>query len=904
MLIRPIDALLPRLGRQFGGKAAGLAALVRAGFPVPAAYALSREAADEVYAAVLPGGLAALRNEGRNEGKLREEQIALARERILACDPPPGLSRELSRTLSLLRAASAESVAVRSSSTLEDHATASAAGLFYTTLNVRDEAALFDAVRKAWASLLSSAALSYATTVGNADDVGMGVVIQAMVPADAAGVLFTANPLTGDADELVIHATFGIGTQITDGRCTPDTFRVDKRTGFVRDRVIADKRTRIVQSERGGLEEKLVPSWESNVQSLDEHVLAQLTVLGRRIEEHFGETRDVEFAVSGDTVYVLQSRPVSAGRIEPSRDRREKRDQKKREQSKRGSSPDPSTLVWSNLSVGDALPGVATPLTWSVLSDSAELGFREALTALGCKVPKGVRLLGSFRGRVYLNIGELDRIASQVPGLRPRHLLQLGDSENDPARIDSGRLIDFAKQRNVLLRLPGLVSRFATAHVGLEQRATKFESAFAFERARIERLDLRILPGAALDETLSDVERLMGQTAQLFAHAYGGMIAAILPLRSVLALLAGRDAAAVQHCLLAPIENVDSAGPGREVLAVASAFAGDPAARARLLGGPLTSVADLPHGAAAAAVERLLERYGHRAVREAELSEPRWREEPRVLLDAVRLQLKHFEPDSQSTLERLERRIEGVREDAEKALAKMPAPARPPLRALLSIVRRYVRRREQLRSHVAHVLYMYRRIALDASRRMLVREPELGEGAAFMLTLSEVHAFLRGELRSVRALVVLRKRQLSRDLNLPDPPDTFVGYPPPAQPLQALTTNRPGAHANPHAMLSGLAASAGSVEGRVRVMRVPEATFEPGEILVVPAADVGWTPLFIAAGGLVSELGGPLSHACIVAREYGLPAVVSVRSATQALKTGDRVRLDGSAGTVELLAHA
>jgi pyruvate,water dikinase len=181
-----------------------------------------------------------------------------------------------------------------------------------------------------------------------------------------------------------------------------------------------------------------------------------------------------------------------------------------------------------------------------------------------------------------------------------------------------------------------------------------------------------------------------------------------------------------------------------------------------------------------------------------------------------------------------------------------------------------------------------------------VREPDLGEGAAFMLTASELHAFLRGELRSVRALVALRKRQYTRDLSLPDPPDTFVGYPPPA-PVQSATEGRLAGNGS---MLSGLAASAGSVEGRVRVMRVPESTFEPGEILVVPAADVGWTPFFVAAGGLVSELGGPLSHACIVAREYGLPAVVNVRSATRTLKTGDHVRLDGSAGTIELLGHA
>lgn len=897
MLIRPIDALLPRLGRQFGGKATGLAALVRAGFPVPAAYALAREAADEAYARVLPSGRLAL----LGEGPAREAQSAALREKILGLSLPPGLERELARTLSMLRAASAESVAVRSSSTVEDHALASAAGLFSTTLNVRDEAALFLAVKRAWSSLLSPAALSYAATVGTMEDAGMAVVIQAMVPADAAGVLFTENPLTGDPDEIVVHATFGLGTQVTDGHCTPDTFRVDKRTGFVRDRVIAHKTSRVVLSKSGGVSERPVHAFEADVQALDEHVLSQLTVLGRRIEEHFGEPRDVEFAVAGDTVYVLQSRPVSARRTltpEHGQGRSGLRARLfgggKPKPRREGPHGDPSTLVWSNVNVGEALPGVATPLTWSALAGFAEQGFREALAALGCKVPKGARLLGSFRGRIYLNLSELEGIAAQVPGLRSSHLLLAGGGGKELARAEQEALAAHeAKQSNVLIRLPGVASRLASAHLGFEQRCTRFESAFAFERARIDRLDLRILPGAALDETLSDVERLLNQTGALLAQAYGGLLAALLPLRSALTLLVPGDALAVQSALLSAIEDVESAGPGREVLSVARAFAGDTAAREKLMAG-VSNMSELPAGPAFAALERLLDRYGHRAVREIELAEPRWRENPRFLLDAVRMQLVH-EQHGHDSVALLERRVEVLREQADAALRKLPAPTRPALRGVLSVVRRYVGRREELRSHVAHVLGMFRRVALDASRRMLVREPELGVDPSFMLTASELHAFLRGELRSVRALTVLRRRQYARDLSLPEPPDTFIGYPPPP------ALDAPPERAD---LLRGFAASAGTVEGRVRVLRAPDASIEPGEILVVPAADVGWTPLFVAAGGLVSELGGPLSHACIVAREYGLPAVVSVRSATRALKTGDRVRLDGSAGTVELLGHA
>lgn len=898
MLIRPIDALLPRLGRQFGGKATGLAALVRAGFPVPAAYGLAREAADEAYARVLPSGQLAL----LGDGPMSEADSAALRERIMSLSLPHGLERELSRTLTLLRAAAAESVAVRSSSTVEDHALSSAAGLFASTLNVRDEASLFMAVKRAWASLLSPAALSYAATVGTMEDAGMGVVIQAMVPADAAGVLFTENPLTGDPDEIVIHSSFGLGTQVTDGHCTPDTFRVDKRTGFVRDRVVAHKELRVVLAKGGGVKEQPVHAWEADVQSLDEHVLAQLTVLGKRIEEHFGEPRDVEFAVAGDTVYVLQSRPVSGRRVhakELAHGRR--RGLRARlglggdgRKPARGEQGDPATLVWSNLNVGEVLPGVATPLTWSALSGFAEQGFREALGALGCKVPKGARLLGSFRGRIYLNMSELEGIAAQVPGLKPSHLVPPGAGGAELARLEhEGSARERGKQANVLLRLPGVASRLSSAHLGFEQRITRFDGAFAFERARIDMLDLRILPGAALDETLSDVERLLGQTGALLAQAYGGLVAALWPLRSALALLLP-DAAAVQSCLLTAMEDVESAGPGREVLSVARAFGADRLARETLLAGGVSSMAQLPAGPAFAAMERLLDRYGHRAAREVELAEPRWRENPRFLLEAVRMQLLH-EAHGYDSQGALDRRLEALREQAALALRKLPAPARPAVRGLLAVVRRYVRRREQLRSQLAHVLGMFRRVALDASRRMLVREPELGMNPAFMLTARELHAFLRGELRSVRALTVLRKRQYARDLSLPDPPDTFVGYPPP--PDASLAAARVE-------HMQGLAASAGLVEGRVRVLRSPDASIEPGEILVVPAADVGWTPLFLTAAGLISELGGPLSHACIVAREYGLPAVVSVRSATRALHTGDFVRIDGSSGTVELLGRA
>jgi pyruvate,water dikinase len=200
--------------------------------------------------------------------------------------------------------------------------------------------------------------------------------------------------------------------------------------------------------------------------------------------------------------------------------------------------------------------------------------------------------------------------------------------------------------------------------------------------------------------------------------------------------------------------------------------------------------------------------------------------------------------------------------------------------------------REHLRGHVVEVLGMFRGVALEASRRIEAREPEAGANAAFFLTLAEVRHVLHDENDRVALRVQRRRLEYERNRALPEPPTTFVGFPPEDTSISAGAKH-----------LSGLAASRGVAEGRVRILRDPAqaADFEPGEVLVVAAADTGWAPLFLAASGVVTELGGPLSHAAIILREYGVPAVVNVSRATRTLRDGDIVRVDGDKGTVDLL---
>jgi pyruvate,water dikinase len=219
------------------------------------------------------------------------------------------------------------------------------------------------------------------------------------------------------------------------------------------------------------------------------------------------------------------------------------------------------------------------------------------------------------------------------------------------------------------------------------------------------------------------------------------------------------------------------------------------------------------------------------------------------------------------------------------------------VRHLLSLVQRFMRLRERLRSYVTEVLGMFRELALDASHRLERRDPALGADAAFFLTVDELRGVLSGELRHIVALVRQRRRQYERDVALPDPPDTFVGYPPQVE-APAAPTGSDG--------LTGLGASSGRYEGLARVLLTPADASElrRGEVLVAPYADVGWSPLFTVAGAVVTDLGGPLSHASIVAREYGVPSVVNVKVGTRVIRTGDRVEVDGDAGTVRIVEPA
>jgi len=872
-VLKRIESVVPRRAAGYGGKARSLAALARAGFPVPAAYAMPGWVGDSFYSSALD--VADRPRALLREPFVTEERLRHAAERVRSATLPQDVVRAVRDALLAMGEEGATSFAVRSSATHEDQEGASAAGMHTTALNLTREDEILDAIKVCWSSLFRPRVLSYLRTLHEDLPVSVGIVIQAMVPAAVSGVLFTVNPLTGDTGEVVVNAAYGLGSQVVEGRVTPDTYRIDKETGQVRDQMIGSKAQQTLLEEGGGVRDVDVSEAARTKPALSEQQLLTLNDLAKRIETHFGDARDVEWAIADQHVYVLQARPIVVPR---SRNRRGTKRERRWDRRK---------IVWSNANVGEALPGVATPFTWSVLSEFSELGFRRAFGAMGCTVPRDAELVGDFRGRIYINLTEFSDIMSQIPWIHPSMLIQLGGGqyaeELDEVAMDRS-------SKGFLLRLPKTVSRYVRENFRLNARIEDFEKYFAEERLRIGSIDPRILEPNGLDRMLGDVEHLLDETGSIMLTVYANLLTAVLALLGVLRLFAKKGSVNLYRDLVSGLEDVSSARPGFVLWETAQLAKKEPEVSKILRSTPVSKlrVEALPSGPTRDALARFIVDYGHRGVREAEIGEPRWAEDPTLMFAALRSHL-----DGNLDLAARERDLQQARRRAERDLEdEVPAALRPAIRKLLEVVRRFTRMREHLRGHVVEVLGMFRRVALEASRRIHAREPESGSDAAFFLTLAEVRRVLFDENDRVAIRVQRRRLEYERNRALPEPPTTFVGFPPEDSGTTAPVTR-----------MKGLAASRGVAEGRARILRDPAQaeTFQPGDVLVVAAADTGWAPLFLAASGVVTELGGPLSHAAIILREYAVPAVVNVPNATRALRDGDIVRVNGDLGTVEVL---
>lgn len=870
------EALADR--NQVGGKAARLAWLKRNGLAVPPTWVIPQRAFVSAVRKLSPAC------EPRSllraaSGRTIYLRAADAHEEILRTELPDGLEAQLAALWQANEGAAPWGFAVRSSATCEDGALLSMAGLAETVLGVRGAAGLALAVRTVWASIASGRALSYLATHG-VRDVGMGVVIQPMVRAAAAGVMFTRSSKTGPV-ERIVNAGFGLGSPVVDGITTPDLLRF-AQDGSILASTIARKHAATVVGA-SGLEEVAVEHPDAPALSAD-HVGA-LATIATKLEALENVPWDVEFACDNERVWVVQARHVTGLGFPEGGD---------------------ANTVWSSVNVGEALPGVATPFTWSVAGEYSDAGFRKAFGTLGCSVPKHAVLVGNVHGRFYLNLSEFMQIAAQVPWLDPRTLVDLGGGSGGEELAHQIREIS---RKGFYARLPVTTTRLLKEQLRLDEEVARYEQEVERSLRDHHALDLAILPDEAVGRKFRDVQALLERTGDVMLTCASSALGSHILLKTVLsrvAALHGADAERLTHDLTSGIRDLESARPAIGVMRIVGLARREPAARS-VLEQEGATVDALPDGSTKRALQNFFELYGDRAVREAEISTPRWREDPRPVLAMIRVALRSGSHDAELNLARAKA---GAESEMSRLFEKLNVVERTAVRHLVTRAQKAARLRERMRSWVTRVLGMIRDVALDADRRLLRLVPDLAQDwsrlqasappasslahihTVFFLTVDEVVHALRASRTDLAPLVRGRRGEFARDLARPDPPRTFIGSPPAVQ--------LPPSGGD---ILRGTAASSGIVEGNARVLLSASQLSEllPGEVLVVHTTDVGWTPLFCVAAGVVTELGGPLSHAAIVARELAVPSVVNVDGVTRVLKTGDRIRVDGDAGIVEKL---
>ncbi|MFJ5697530.1 PEP/pyruvate-binding domain-containing protein [Arthrobacter sp. NPDC093139] len=881
-------AMLPRVG----GKAANLGELLAAGLPVPEGFCLTTAAYREATA---PIGLDELHHSLKATPADDLEALSglagKARSLITAADLPPGIAAQLRSAYSALGTAGQPDppVAVRSSATAEDLPFASFAGQQDTYLNVVGADALLAAVRNCWASLWTDRAVTYRASRGiDPSTVALAVVVQRMVDAAAAGVMFTANPVTGRRRESVIDASPGLGEAVVSGAVNPDHFVVDIASGTILERRLGDKRLLIRPVPGGGTEQVDRPA-AGGKPCLTDPQIRELAALGSRAEAHYGAPQDTEWAIdAAGKAWLTQSRPITTLYPVP------------------GRIPDtgyPSgredTRIFLCFSLAQGLTRPLTPMGIAALrifgssvARAASFDVPDARTGPPPFAEAGQRIFIDVTGVARSTVGRFI-VPKVFDVMEARSAAVLRSVFTDP------RFSVTSRTPWRLLRRVGPVVLRGRVPESLLRALLRPEVALR----RVDRFTRNFSDALELPSGGSPLQRL-DHAERVLAGVFP-IAPAILPLPALgFALLAlagkvlgGRDRRRDLQPILRGLPNNVTTEMDLELWRLATEIRSDRDSRLAFEDQPPAvlaqrfSAGELP-AAAQQGLDAFLERYGHRAVAEIDVGMPRWRDDPShilgVLANYLRLEDPALAPDRQF------RRAEA---EAEAQIARLVAEARSRGRVRGAIVRAALRRarlfiglRERPKYQIVLALAEVRK-QVAAAGAELARQGRIARaGDVFFLDFAEVRQALGGT--DMQDLVARRQGAYYLELERRHIPRMLL-----SDGTEPETVLAAGAAAD--GSLVGSPASAGTATAPARVILDPVgAHLEPGEILVAPSTDPGWTPLFLTAGGLVMEMGGPNSHGAVVAREYGIPAVVGVPDATSRLRTGQEITVDGGAGTV------
>jgi pyruvate,water dikinase len=827
---------------EIGGKAAALSSLAAARMPIPPWFAIRPPAATSVGEALPP---------------------AIAAE---VCDALRELLRHAPR---------GQRLAVRSSAVDEDGATHSFAGQFESHLDVSPD----DVVARVWNVWRSASAPrveAYRREHGLPPLPRLpAVIVQWMVEADAAGVAFSADPVSGQRSVCVVDAVKGIGERLVSGEADADSFRV---------------------SRAGEIIHRRVASIGSVAAVTDEQVRA-IADLARRCAAHFGRPQDIEWAIAGDRLYLLQSRAITSLAGLPD--------------------PDAPLAIWDNSNIAESFAGITTPLTYSFARYVYEEVYRQFCRIAG--VPDwriaanadALRaMLGLVRGRIYYNLVSWYRLLALLPGYRlNRRFMEqmMGVRDGIPEEVatrlapsDGGRLRDAL---DLLGTVRGLLIAYRRLPRSIDAFRARLDAALGAEH------DLSSLRADELVAHYRRLERtLLTQwdaplVNDFFAMVFHGAA------RRLVAAAGGSAAESMLNELVSGSGEIVSAEPARRIENIACLASTDPRlAEALADGDPAAARSALAaHPEVERQVDDYLRVFGDRCLEELKLETMTLNDDPMLLLRAIGRLARARRCESASDAAQIPSPT-ASRAEQERALVSAVGGSWPKRAILRWVVRQAaarVRDRENLRFERTRVFGRVRALFVQLGQRYAAHGALDDPRDVFYLTVDEALGWASATTASadVRSIAAARKAEFARYESVPAPADRFetrgavhVGHEFLAPPDDARVVDD---DAGSDEARRGLGCFPGTVRAAVRVVRDPRgATIAPGEILVAERTDPGWIMLFPGALGLLVERGSLLSHSAIVARELRIPAVVSIPGLTRWLETGDVVELDGRTGLV------
>lgn len=763
-------------------------------------------------------------------------------------------------TGALARLGEGTACAVRSSATSEDQPTASSAGQQDSYLNVVGAAEVLAHVRRCWASLFTERAVTYRLRHGvDQREVQMAVVVQRMVVARAAGVLFTADPVTSNRRVAAVEAVLGLGEALVSGLVDVDRWNV--RDGGILSRAVATKRHALHAAPGGGTHEQPVEAERQEQPALTDAQVLRLVELGRRIEAHLGRPQDIEWCLDDDGFRIVQSRPITTLFPVPETD-------------------DGGNRVYVSVGHQQMMTDPMTPLGLSVWQLTTPRPMAEAGGRLFVDVT-GILAAPASRAAFLDVVGKSDPL--------------IGDALQ--AVVDRDGFLPPPPDDGPAAAIPGV----APATIETDPALVTALVQSSEESVDAVRRDIRAVSGSALiDVVLADfaeLRRILFDPHSLEVIT-AGMQATWWLNDHLLEWLGEKNAA---DTLTQSVPHNVTSEMGLALLDVADAIRPHPEVIAFLGGVSDESFLDRMDGLAGGpeardAIRAYLERYGARCVGEIDITRPRWSERPTSLVPVLLTDVRNFSPGDGPR--RFEQGRQEAQEKEQEVLERLRALPDGESKAgetkrMIDRVRTFAGYREYPKFGMVRRYAVYKQALLEEAGR-LVRAGVLHEVEdVFFLRLQEIGDVVRTQ--QVDHELVRRRREEFRSYGPLAPPRVLTSD-------GETVTGRYRHDDLPTDALAGLPVSAGAVEGRARViLDLADADLEPGDILVTAYTDPSWSPLFVAITGLVTEVGGQMTHGAVIAREYGLPAVVGVEGATRLIEDGQWIRVNGTDGYVEVL---